>query len=164
MDMFNLPLLFLKQNNRHKRNINCHPGVSECCRENLYISFAEIGWDEWILQPRGYHAYFCHGSCNNAASITQSGAHHSSLIQVSISKYTICVYTLSTFFLFMVYLNKCDGMDCNIFKYSVHSTPLPILPTVIGQLLFFQLSQWQLDDRGVALRIQPQADIYWSVH
>lgn len=117
MEMFNLPLLFLKQNNRHKRNINCHPGVSECCRENLYISFADIGWDEWILQPSGYHAYFCHGSCNNAASITLSGVHHSSLIQVSISKYIICVYKLSTFFLFMVYLNKCDGTDCNIFKY-----------------------------------------------
>ncbi|XP_021937532.1 growth/differentiation factor 8 [Zootermopsis nevadensis] len=71
----------MKKNQLQKRNINCHPGVSECCRENLYISFADIGWDEWILQPSGYHAYFCRGSCNNAASITQSGAHHSSLIQ-----------------------------------------------------------------------------------
>ncbi|GFG39459.1 hypothetical protein Cfor_08408, partial [Coptotermes formosanus] len=70
-----------KQSNRQKRNINCHPGVSECCRENLYISFADLGWDQWILQPSGYHAYFCRGSCNNAASITQSAAHHSSLIQ-----------------------------------------------------------------------------------
>jgi TGF-beta receptor len=79
------------QNQRRKRNINCHPGVSECCRENLYISFADIGWDEWILQPTGYHAYFCRGSCTNAASITQSGAHHSSLIQVSRSVHNICV-------------------------------------------------------------------------
>ncbi|XP_069693050.1 growth/differentiation factor 8 [Periplaneta americana] len=71
----------VKKNRRAKRSINCHPGVSECCRENLYISFADIGWDEWILQPTGYHAYFCRGSCNSAASITQSGAHHSTLMQ-----------------------------------------------------------------------------------
>ncbi|PSN47866.1 hypothetical protein C0J52_01260 [Blattella germanica] len=74
----------VKKNRRPKRNINCQPGVSECCRENLYISFADLGWDEWILQPSGYHAYFCHGSCTSAVAITHSGAYYNSFIQVSV--------------------------------------------------------------------------------
>nr|CAD7440578.1 unnamed protein product [Timema bartmani] len=66
---------------RAKRHVNCVPGVSECCRENLYISFAEIGWDDWILHPTGYQAYFCRGSCSNAASLTVSGSHYNSIIR-----------------------------------------------------------------------------------
>ncbi|CAG2053230.1 unnamed protein product [Timema podura] len=66
---------------RSKRHVNCVPGVSECCRENLYISFAEIGWDDWILHPTGYQAYFCRGSCSNAASLTVSGSHYNSIIR-----------------------------------------------------------------------------------
>ncbi|EEB10320.1 Growth/differentiation factor 8 precursor, putative [Pediculus humanus corporis] len=62
-----------KKKRRPKRNVNCMPGISECCREKLYISFVDIGWNEWIIQPRGYDAYFCRGSCSNAASLTLSG-------------------------------------------------------------------------------------------
>lgn len=38
---------------RQRRSLNCSPGVTECCREKLYISFADIGWDDWILYPPG---------------------------------------------------------------------------------------------------------------
>ncbi|KAG8239780.1 hypothetical protein J437_LFUL019323 [Ladona fulva] len=82
----NKPFLVINTNSnsakRPQRNINCAPGLTECCRESLYISFAEIGWDDWILQPPGYHAYFCKGSCSVASSITQSGSHYSSIMQV----------------------------------------------------------------------------------
>lgn len=69
---------------RSKRSINCSAGVTECCREKLYISFAEIGWNDWILHPPGYHAYFCRGSCASAATITLSGSHYNSVLRVSI--------------------------------------------------------------------------------
>ncbi|XP_054743819.1 inhibin beta B chain [Anastrepha obliqua] len=66
---------------RQKRGINCTDGVTECCREKLYISFDEIGWGDWIIQPRGYDAYFCRGSCGSVASVTQSATHHSAFLQ-----------------------------------------------------------------------------------
>lgn len=43
----------------------CTPGDGEdrCCRRSLWISFREIGWDNWIMAPDGYRAYYCEGSC-----------------------------------------------------------------------------------------------------
>ncbi|EDW11715.1 inhibin beta A chain [Drosophila mojavensis] len=71
-----------RSKSRQKRNINCSSGVTECCREKLYISFADIGWDNWILQPKGYDAYFCRGSCSSVASVAQAASHHSSLLKI----------------------------------------------------------------------------------
>ncbi|XP_037927328.1 inhibin beta B chain [Teleopsis dalmanni] len=71
---------------RQKRGINCTDGVTECCRERLYISFDEIGWGDWIIQPRGYDAYFCRGSCSSVASVAQASSHHSTFIQKVLSK------------------------------------------------------------------------------
>ncbi|XP_034252033.1 growth/differentiation factor 8-like [Thrips palmi] len=66
---------------RPKRNARCVPGQAECCRDNLYVSFKDIGWDDWILQPLGYEAYFCRGSCTTAASLTISGSSHNAVIR-----------------------------------------------------------------------------------
>lgn len=74
----------LPQKNRPKRNSNCVPEMKECCRDELYISFDEIGWSDWILHPSGYHAYFCRGSCSSTTSLTANGSGHSNVIRVSI--------------------------------------------------------------------------------
>lgn len=74
----------LPQKNRPKRNTNCLPEMKECCRDELYISFEDIGWSDWILHPSGYHAYFCRGSCSSAASLTVSGTPYNNVIRVSI--------------------------------------------------------------------------------
>ena len=29
------------------------------------MSFKELGWDDWILAPSGYHAGYCRGSCDS---------------------------------------------------------------------------------------------------
>jgi len=44
---------------------DCRPGDGEtrCCRHPLWVSFREIGWDQWIIAPEGYMAYYCDGSC-----------------------------------------------------------------------------------------------------
>jgi TGF-beta receptor len=73
----------LPQKNRPKRNSNCLPEMKECCRDELYINFQDIGWSDWILHPSGYHAYFCRGSCSTAASLTNSGSHYNNVIRVS---------------------------------------------------------------------------------
>ena len=55
---------------RQKRSViesraDCTPGDNErrCCRYPLTISFKEIGWDSWVIEPASYDAYYCHGSC-----------------------------------------------------------------------------------------------------
>lgn len=78
---------------RQRRSINCSPGVTECCREKLYISFEEIGWNDWILHPPGYDAYFCRGSCETAAAITLSGSHYNSVLMVRIAFAALFVHS-----------------------------------------------------------------------
>ncbi|CAO1351877.1 unnamed protein product [Diamesa serratosioi] len=66
---------------RQSRNVNCAAGSTECCREKLFISFAEIGWDDWIIHPAGYDAYFCRGTCSSAASVSASGSHYNTVLR-----------------------------------------------------------------------------------
>ncbi|KAL7290101.1 growth/differentiation factor 8-like [Trichogramma pretiosum] len=74
------------QRNRPKRESNCQADTKECCREELFISFEDIGWNDWILYPRGYHAYFCKGSCNTAFSLSISGSQYNDVIRRLLSK------------------------------------------------------------------------------
>lgn len=74
----------LPQRNRPKRHSNCLPEMTECCRDELYINFRDIGWSDWILHPSGYHAYFCRGSCSTATSLTISGSQYNNVIMVSV--------------------------------------------------------------------------------
>ncbi|KAI8119308.1 hypothetical protein FF38_06864 [Lucilia cuprina] len=75
-----------KRQPRQKREINCTDGVTECCREHLYISFDDIGWGDWIIQPRGYNAYFCRGTCGMVASISESLSAHNTILQKFLNK------------------------------------------------------------------------------
>lgn len=38
-------------------------GENRCCRFQTHISFKDIGWDNWIIQPIGYDAFYCDGEC-----------------------------------------------------------------------------------------------------
>ncbi|XP_011870253.1 PREDICTED: inhibin beta A chain isoform X2 [Vollenhovia emeryi] len=76
----------LPQRNRPKRYSKCQPEMTECCRDDLYIDFKDIGWSDWILHPSGYHAYFCRGSCSTATSLTISGSHYNNVIMKLLSK------------------------------------------------------------------------------
>lgn len=73
-----------RKHRRQRRNVNCSAGVTECCREKYYISFADIGWNDWILHPSGYHAYFCRGTCLSTATVTMSASHYNSVMRVNI--------------------------------------------------------------------------------
>ncbi|XP_048831529.1 bone morphogenetic protein 2 isoform X1 [Brienomyrus brachyistius] len=43
-----------KQRRKHK---------SSCRRHSLYVDFINVGWNDWIVAPPGYHAFYCHGEC-----------------------------------------------------------------------------------------------------
>lgn len=49
---------------RNKRSIDCVGRVaSHCCRRRFYVNFTKIGWDSWIIYPKGFEANFCDGQC-----------------------------------------------------------------------------------------------------
>lgn len=46
---------------RKQRRKNQHK--ASCKRHSLYVDFSDVGWNEWIVAPPGYHAFYCHGEC-----------------------------------------------------------------------------------------------------
>ncbi|XP_017769308.1 PREDICTED: protein decapentaplegic-like [Nicrophorus vespilloides] len=35
-----------------------------CRRLSMYMDFAAVGWNNWIVAPQGYDAFYCHGECS----------------------------------------------------------------------------------------------------
>ncbi|XP_060661160.1 LOW QUALITY PROTEIN: inhibin beta chain [Drosophila nasuta] len=47
-----------------RRALDCGGTTSgQCCKESFYVSFKALGWDDWIIAPRGYFANYCRGEC-----------------------------------------------------------------------------------------------------
>lgn len=46
-----------------KRRKDGSSGRDICQRHPLYVDFTDVGWDDWIVAPPGYDAYYCHGDC-----------------------------------------------------------------------------------------------------
>lgn len=46
-----------------KRDCTLEEGETRCCRYKWYISFKDIGWNDWIIAPEGYEGHYCAGSC-----------------------------------------------------------------------------------------------------
>lgn len=34
-----------------------------CQRHPLYVNFVDVGWNDWIMAPPGYSAFYCNGEC-----------------------------------------------------------------------------------------------------
>ncbi|XP_029283725.1 inhibin beta A chain-like isoform X2 [Cottoperca gobio] len=67
---------------RRKRGLECDGKVRICCKRQFYVNFKDIGWNDWIIAPSGYHANYCEGDCpSHVASITGSTfSFHSTVI------------------------------------------------------------------------------------
>ncbi|NWV06666.1 INHBC protein, partial [Ptilonorhynchus violaceus] len=46
-----------------RRGVDCGGDSRMCCRQEFFVDFKEIGWEDWIIQPEGYHMNFCAGLC-----------------------------------------------------------------------------------------------------
>jgi len=46
-----------------RRALECNAKIKQCCKQRFYISFRDLGWDDWIIAPRGYYANYCRGHC-----------------------------------------------------------------------------------------------------
>ncbi|CAG9771797.1 unnamed protein product [Ceutorhynchus assimilis] len=51
-------------------------GRSTCQINTLYISFKDLKWQDWIIAPEGYAAYFCHGECNFPLNAHMNASNH----------------------------------------------------------------------------------------
>ncbi|XP_075757906.1 inhibin beta C chain-like [Pelodiscus sinensis] len=46
-----------------KRSLACDQNAKLCCRQDYYVDFRDIGWDDWIIKPDGYQINYCVGHC-----------------------------------------------------------------------------------------------------
>ncbi|XP_061571990.1 inhibin beta B chain-like [Cololabis saira] len=46
-----------------KRGLECDGSNNLCCRQQFYIDFRLIGWNDWIIAPSGYYGNYCEGNC-----------------------------------------------------------------------------------------------------
>ena len=65
LDVYSQDKLILGRQKRAEETYDCVQGDGEnrCCRYPLWVSFKDIGWDKWIVEPEGYQAYYCDGDC-----------------------------------------------------------------------------------------------------
>uniref|UniRef100_A0AAY5JX48 Bone morphogenetic protein 8a n=1 Tax=Esox lucius TaxID=8010 RepID=A0AAY5JX48_ESOLU len=42
---------------------HANSGRQACKRHELYVSFSDLGWKDWVLAPTGYSAFYCDGEC-----------------------------------------------------------------------------------------------------
>jgi bone morphogenetic protein 2/4 len=52
-----------RRNNHRKSRNRRRKSKDQCRRHQLYVDFSDVGWNDWIVAPPGYQAYYCHGDC-----------------------------------------------------------------------------------------------------
>ncbi|VDP04341.1 unnamed protein product [Soboliphyme baturini] len=49
---------------------------SMCQKRTLYVSFRDLGWQDWIIAPDGYAAYYCFGECSFPLNAHMNATNH----------------------------------------------------------------------------------------
>ncbi|XP_022087886.1 bone morphogenetic protein 5-like [Acanthaster planci] len=52
-----------RQAGQHDYDCSLGDGVTTCCRYGQNVSYSELGWSDWIIQPSHYVSYQCAGDC-----------------------------------------------------------------------------------------------------
>ncbi|KAM4706798.1 derriere protein-like [Discoglossus pictus] len=70
-----------KNTPRARRQIDSSmPTPSNICKKRrLYIDFKDVGWQNWVIAPRGYMANYCHGECPYPLTEMLRGTNHAVL-------------------------------------------------------------------------------------
>ena len=69
-------LIVASRQKRAASKLDCEQGTGEtlCCRYPLWVSFKDIGWQDWVIEPEGYQAYYCNGSCPHSFKVAHNFA------------------------------------------------------------------------------------------
>ena len=65
-----------------------HNASHACRRRSLYVDFALIGWHQWVIAPRGFHAYYCSGACRYPLNSSLNATNHA-IVQSLVEIYVI---------------------------------------------------------------------------
>ncbi|XP_045715224.1 LOW QUALITY PROTEIN: bone morphogenetic protein 8A [Phyllostomus hastatus] len=63
-----LPGIFDDAHGSHGRQV--------CRRHELYVSFQDLGWLDWVIAPQGYSAYYCEGECSFPLDSCMNATNH----------------------------------------------------------------------------------------
>uniref|UniRef100_A0A668VBA7 TGF-beta family profile domain-containing protein n=1 Tax=Oreochromis aureus TaxID=47969 RepID=A0A668VBA7_OREAU len=58
------------------------PASQPCKKHELYVSFSDLGWKDWVLAPTGYSAYYCDGECFYPLGACMNATNHALIQQV----------------------------------------------------------------------------------
>jgi bone morphogenetic protein 7 len=68
-----------KKARSENRNPLIHPGdhnPKSCQIQTLYVSFKDLKWQDWIIAPDGYGAFYCSGECNFPLNAHMNATNH----------------------------------------------------------------------------------------
>ncbi|XP_043270190.1 protein 60A [Venturia canescens] len=64
----------------YRNNPYADPAIqynSRTCKiQTLYVSFRDLQWQDWIIAPDGYDAYYCSGECNFPLNAHMNATNH----------------------------------------------------------------------------------------
>ncbi|XP_008564077.1 PREDICTED: bone morphogenetic protein 8A isoform X2 [Galeopterus variegatus] len=60
-------------------DIHSSNGRQICRRHELYVSFQDLGWLDWVIAPQGYSAYYCEGECSFPLNSCMNATNHAIL-------------------------------------------------------------------------------------
>ena len=58
---------------RKRDAAECEVSPNMCCLQRFYVSFKELGWNDWIISPKNYFANYCSGDCTGPKAVDAVG-------------------------------------------------------------------------------------------
>lgn len=52
------------------------PNYKSCKIQTLYVSFKDLNWQDWIIAPDGFGAFYCSGECNFPLNAHMNATNH----------------------------------------------------------------------------------------
>ncbi|KAM3863432.1 bone morphogenetic protein 5 [Diretmus argenteus] len=59
-----------------KTDHNTSEQKQACKKHELYVSFRDLGWQDWIIAPEGYAAFYCDGECSFPLNAHMNATNH----------------------------------------------------------------------------------------
>ncbi|XP_059928689.1 bone morphogenetic protein 5 [Gadus macrocephalus] len=57
-------------------DLNMSEQKQACKKHELYVSFRDLGWQDWIIAPEGYAAFYCDGECSFPLNAHMNATNH----------------------------------------------------------------------------------------
>ncbi|XP_057297653.1 inhibin beta A chain-like [Hydractinia symbiolongicarpus] len=90
---------------RRSAEENC-TSKSACCRAEFVINFKDIGWDDWVVSPDKYNAYYCNGHCKNKYNYRHAGILQAATSQLKRKDVKVCCTPYKYSSLKLLYWNE----------------------------------------------------------